>query len=554
MTIAQLSIPKGKRMACYCRVSTEKEEQLESLVKQLEFFEEFAKEKGYELVKVYADEGIKGTQLKKREQFNQMIIDAEKGLFDIIFVKDVSRFARNTEDFLHNVRKIKRFGVELFFINHNLGVQEGSEMYLTMLAMMAQEESASLSKKVKFGKNITAKKGRVPNFVLGYDRIDKYTLIINQEERKIIEEIFDLFVNKGYGTAKIAGVLNKRGVLTKKNNRNNWHQVVITQILRNEIYIGRIINKKSEVVDFLTGKRCKLPREKWEITERPELRIISDALFYRAQEILEERRNTFKLMNKRESTKYPFSNLIKCSECGYSFRRLQRQYKEGGKIYKTWVDSYRNAKGKDACVNKVVISEEELLEAISLFLQQLAKNRSKAVRHITAKIKEIIEEQNKGSIKEQQDMHTELERLVKEKEKYMEMYKDEVINMDELKHYTKDLNDKISKLRVEIHLANNKELISVNIEKVVAKYFDQIKTVVDEGVYNNLALKSIIDKIIVYPDASVKVALKVEPAHNLSLDLPLDTIEVSLDSIVTSSKYCAYGNYKMEWLMAVSNA
>lgn len=537
------------RVACYCRVSTEKEEQLESLSKQMEFFEDFSKKEGHDLVKVYADEGIKGTQLKNREQFKLMIRDAEKKMFDTIYVKDVSRFARNTEDFLHNIRKIKSYGLEVFFITHNLGVREGSEMYLTMLAMMAQEESANLSKKVKFGKDITASKGRVPNFVYGYDKVDNYTLIPNHKEEVIVKKIFDLFINEGYGTGRIAGWLNNEGYLTKKNKKGNWHQMVVCQILRNEIYIGKIINKKTEIIDFLTGKRKKIPRENWIIVERPGLRIIDDDVFIKAQELLENKRDAFNLMNKRESTKYPLSNLIKCSECGYSFRRLQRQYKEDGKVYKRWVDSLRNAKGTDACCNKIIADEDELMEAIKFFLQGIVKNKSKAIRHVSNEIKSLIKERNKNANTNQQDTQKELNEAIKEKEKYMDMYKNEVISIEELKDYTKDLNDKISKLKVAIHVTQNKDKVDINIEKSVAKFFDNIKSVIDVGDYSNKFLKSVIDKILIYPDGSVKITLKFESAYGLNIDMPLDMVEIPLENIVPLTKYSTYRNYKMECLL-----
>jgi DNA invertase Pin-like site-specific DNA recombinase len=168
------------KAACYCRVSTEKDEQLESLSKQIEFFEDFIKngKEGHTLYKIYADEGISGKQLKNRKQFIQMLKEAEIKAFDVLYVKDISRFARNTEDFLHNVRKLKGYGIKVLFISNNLDVQEGSEFFLTVLAAMAQEESANLSKRVKFGKNVTAKKGRVPSFVFGYDKIFYLSLFI----------------------------------------------------------------------------------------------------------------------------------------------------------------------------------------------------------------------------------------------------------------------------------------------------------------------------------------------------------------------------------------
>ena len=149
---------------------------------------------------------------------------------------------------------------------------------------MAQQESANMSKRVKFGKDITAKKGRVPNLVFGYDKIpdERYTLKINEEEAKIVKEIFESYVYKGIGTTKIAWNLNDRGIRTKKT-KSKWVQTSIVRMLKNPIYTGRVTNKKSEVTDFITGTRKGLPEEEWIVVERPEMRIISDELFNRAQ-------------------------------------------------------------------------------------------------------------------------------------------------------------------------------------------------------------------------------------------------------------------------------
>lgn len=535
-------------VACYCRVSTDKDAQLDSLSKQIEYFEKFTKEKGHNLIKIYADEGIKGTQLKKRDQFNQMMKDAEQKMFKMIYVKDVSRFARNTVDFLQSIRRIKSLGIEIYFISNSLGIQEGSEMYLGMLAMMAQEESANLSKKVKFGKDVTAKKGRVPNFVFGYDKIDNYTLVPNPKEKEVVEKIFDLFVNEGYGTARIAGWLNNNGIKTKKNKVNSWYQVTVIQILRNEIYIGRVINNKSKVIDFLTGEREKNPKEDWIIVEKPEFRIIDNNIFNTAQKLLEKRRDSFNLMNKRESVKYPFSNLIYCSECNYSFRRLQRQYSKNGKVYKRWVDSIRNAKGANACVNKTIIDEEKLLMDIKSFIEYLIKNKKYIIKNISENIKKTIKKQNQDTTKNKQDIQKELDTLIKEKEKYMDMYKAEVITIEELKDYTKNINDKISKLKVSFHIVENKEIINVNIEKVISKYFNSLVTIDN---LDNQFLKTIINKIIVYPGGNIKISLKIDPKSNINFDIPLENLEIPLGKTVPSTNDRSYCNYYMEWFLKV---
>ena len=213
-------------------------------------------------------------------------------------------------------------------------MEGGSEFILTILGAMAQQESANMSKRVKFGKDITAQKGRVPNLVFGYDKIpdERYTLKINEEEAKIVKEIFESYVYKGWGTTKIAWDLNDRGIRTKKT-KSKWVQTSIVRMLKNPIYTGRVTNKKSEVTDFITGTRKDLPEEEWIVVERPEMRIISDELFNRAQEILEQRSNEFKLKSKREKTEYVFSTLIYCKHCGYSFRRIKRKYTEDGNEY-----------------------------------------------------------------------------------------------------------------------------------------------------------------------------------------------------------------------------
>jgi site-specific DNA recombinase len=536
------------RAGCYCRVSTDKDEQIQSLSKQIEFFTDFVVNKGHELFRIYADEGISGKQVKNRTQFIQMLKDAEQKKFDILFVKDISRFARNTEDFLHSIRKLKNLGINLFFITNNLNIQEGNEFFLTMLAAIAQEESAKLSEKIKFGKNITAKHGRVPNFVFGYDKIDKYTLVPNVTEAEIVKKIFNLYINEGFGTGRIAGYLNDNHYVTKKNKQKKWSQVVVTQILNNEIYIGKIINKKSEVVDFITGQRKDINRENQIIVERPELQIISEEDFHKVKTILNGKRDNFKLMNKRDSVKFTLSNLIKCSECGYSFRRCQRQYAENGKIYKWWTCSIRNARGTNACINDIKIDEEELEISIKLFLQQLLDRRGKTIKTIISKLNSLINQYNNSTTNSKKDIEKKLNEIVKQKEKYMDMYKNEIINIDELKEYTKDINEEMQKLKTTLSNAGNIDKITTDVEKEVNDYFDIVESIINSDIINNQKLKRIVDKILVSPDGTVKIYLKVDSTNNLSFDMPLQ-----LEETVPYTNIGSYSNYKMEWYLKIAS-
>lgn len=497
------------KIAAYCRVSTEKEAQIDSLEKQIEFFNEFTKKNGYELYKLYADEGISGKQIKHRKQFQQMMQDAKAKKFDKVVVKDVSRFARNTVDLLQSVRELKSYGVQVDFLNNGEVMEGGSEFILTILGAMAQQESANMSKRVKFGKDITAKKGRVPNLVFGYDKIpdERYTLKINEEEAKIVKEIFESYVYKGIGTTKIAWNLNDRGIRTKKT-KSKWVQTSIVRMLKNPIYTGRVTNKKSEVTDFITGTRKELPEEEWIVVEKPEMRIISDELFNRAQELLEQRSNEFKLNNKREKTEYVFSTLIYCKHCGYSFRRIKRKYTADGPEYIRWVCSGRNSMGVNHCPNTTVIDEEELLNAIKIYLKSIIKNKKDFMKAVEKEFEKItkLRENNERS---EESLLKEIEKVTVKKQKYMEMFQNEIINIQELKQYTNPLNGDIARLERELKLITSEIKEKDVLEKELNKTIKTVDDILNNQTITNAMLKTIIDVIEVDSDSNVEVRLKL---------------------------------------------
>ena len=497
------------KIAAYCRVSTEKEAQIDSLEKQIEFFNEFTKKNGYELYKLYADEGISGKQIKNRKQFQQMMQDAKLKKFEKVVVKDVSRFARNTVDLLQSVRELKSYGVQVDFLNNGEVMEGGSEFILTILGAMAQQESANMSKRVKFGKDITAKKGRVPNLVFGYDKIpdERYTLKINEEESKIVKEIFESYVYKGIGTTKIAWDLNDRGIRTKKT-KSKWVQTSIVRMLKNPIYTGRVTNKKSEVTDFITGIRKELPEEEWIVVERPEMRIISDELFNRAQELLEQRSNEFKLNNKREKTEYVFSTLIYCKHCGYSFRRIKRKYTADGPEYIRWVCSGRNSMGVNHCPNTTVIDEEELLNAIKIYLKSIIKNKKDFMKAVEKEFEKItkLRENNERS---EESLLKEIEKVTVKKQKYMEMFQNEIINIQELKKYTNPLNEDIARLERELKLITSEIKEKDVLEKELNKTIKTVDDILNNQTITNAMLKTIIDVIEVDSDSNVEVRLKL---------------------------------------------
>lgn len=492
-------------IAAYCRVSTDKSDQLNSLETQKEFFLEYTKRTGDNLIKLYADEGISGTKIKNRKEFQRMLADAEKGLFDMVVVKDISRFARNTVDLLQSVRKLKSLGIETQFLTANMTSMGNSEFVLTIFGALAQEESANTSKRIKFGKKMNAEKGRVPNIVFGYDKTigDYFNLSINENEAMAIRQIFQWYTEEGYGGSKIANMLNERGIKTKRGN--NWSQNSVCRILTNEIYTGKIINGKEEIADFLTGQRKEKNESEWLVTIRPELRIVEDEVFDKAQDILKGRHDSFKITHERQSNKYLFSTLIKCKECGWSFRRTVRQYKN---TYVRWVCSGHNGKGADSCPNAVTVDEEELIQALQEYFQEILSKKKKVINYVIKEFQRVYKAKDEN-IEYEKQLNAELNKLRKSREKYMDMYTDDLISREEL-------NEKIGGMRKEIErLENELKMVSYHLTKgeqleaILNSTFKQLEDITDVHEMTNAQLKRLIQKIEVDKEGNVDIYLRL---------------------------------------------
>ena len=492
-------------IAAYCRVSTEKEDQLNSLETQKEFFMEYTKRTGDNLIRLYADEGISGTKIKNRKEFLRMLKDAESGLFDMVVVKDISRFARNTVDLLQSVRKLKALGIETQFLTANMTSMGNSEFVLTIFGALAQEESANISKRVKFGKKVNAEKGRVPNIVYGYDKTigDYFNLTINKEEEKIVRQIFEWYTEGGYGASKIAKMLNEKGLKTKRNC--DWSQNAVCRILTNELYTGKIINGKEEVADFLTGQRKEKEESEWFVTARPDLRIIEDEVFDKAQETLKGRHAAFNMTHERQSNKYLFSTLIKCKDCGWSFRRTVRQYKN---TYVRWVCSGHNGNGADSCPNAITVDEEELIQALQEYFKFILSKKKKVNDYVVKEFQRVYKARDEN-VEYEKELTTELSKLRKSREKYMNMYTDDLISREEL-------NEKIGGTRKEIErLENELKMVSYNLTKgeqleaILNSTFKQMEDITDVHEMTNVQLKRLINKIEVDSEGNVDIFLRV---------------------------------------------
>ncbi len=496
-------LTKQIRAAAYCRVSTEKEDQLASLETQRKFFEDYTKLNNYTLVEIYADEGISGTKLKNRKAFNKMMSDAKKGKFEKVFVKDISRFSRNAVDFLNSIRELKSMGIKCDFVNSSLSTEDG-EFTLGILALVAQEESANISKRIKFGKAKNAEKGKIPNIVYGYNKtIGKlFTLEINHTEATVIKHIYSMYTENNYGANKIAKLLNDKGIKTKRGCK--WSQNAVSRILRNPLYTGVVINGKEEVKDFLTGIRTKKSRDKWFINKNPELKIISDELFKKTQEIMTFRKKAFKISSERQSCKYPFSTLIKCGCCGYSFRRVRRKFKT--KDYIKWTCCGRNTYGKDFCDNHTYIDENALIKAIQNFLINLLNSQNTIKLETTKLVKKQFSKICSPSDKN--ELKAELEKLRKAKRKQTEMFETDTITIDELKERTTELNINIRSIENKLALITKNNQETENIDRIIKKYCKDTETLLSLDIFDNHFLKQIIDNIIVYKNGDINIILK----------------------------------------------
>lgn len=490
-------------IAAYCRVSTDKQDQLNSLEAQKAFFAEYTSRTGDKLVRLYADEGISGTKIKNRHEFLRMMADAEHGLFDMVVVKDISRFARNTVDLLQNVRKLKSLGIETQFLTANMTSMGNSEFILTIFGALAQEESANTSKRVKFGKKLNAERGRVPNIVYGYDKTagEYFKLTINEEEAAIICQIYRWYVCDGYGAAKIASFLNERGIRTKRNCK--WSQNSVCRILTNELYTGKIINGKQEITDFLTGRRKDKDESEWIIVDRPELQIIEPSLFEHARKIMISRGNAFRQKSERQSNKHLFSTLIKCGECGWSFRRTVRTYKN---TYVRWVCSGRNINGKGACTNSVSIDEKDLMEVLHKYFVATLEAASD-LKLIRSKICRAYMEQD-YDIYNRKTLDKTLEKLEIKRTKYMDMYIDNLISRKELLERITLIQSETAQIENEIRIQTLIYGESRSVQDAAENMISELESFTDIKLLTNAQLKTLVHNIDVQKDGSVDIYIR----------------------------------------------
>ncbi len=377
-----------KRVAAYCRVSTDSEEQLTSYKAQKAYYTQIISEnQDWELAGIYADQGISGTSLKKRKEFNRMITACKRGRIDMILTKSLSRFARNTVDCLETVRMLKAQGIRVIFEKENIDtLTESSEFLITMYSSFAQAESESISKNVTWGKQKSMKSGHVAfpyKIVLGYRRGADGKPEIVPEEAEIIRRIYKRYLD-GCSLTQIKQELEAEQIPTASGIKN-WSVQAIQNILTNEKYIGDVLLQKTYTTDCITKTKKKNNGElPMYYIENNHPAIIPKDVFSQVREEMTRRASKRKVMQKtgrteqgKYSYKYALSELLVCGECGTPYKRCTWARK--GKKRIVWRCISRLEYGTRYCHNSPTLDEEKLHAAILAALNSMVMCQNEVV-------------------------------------------------------------------------------------------------------------------------------------------------------------------------------
>ncbi|ADH98337.1 recombinase family protein [Salisediminibacterium selenitireducens] len=393
---------KKKRIAVYARVSTASEMQSNSYEIQVAHYTDYVnKNPDWELVQVYADEGITGTSTAKRTAFNQMIEDCENGLCDYIITKSISRFARNTLDCISRIRHLKSLNppVGVFFEKEQLDTLDSrSELFLTILSSMAQEESRNVSENTKWGVQKRFQQGIVhfpTTYFLGYDKDKDGNIIIDEEQAVVVRRIFDDYL-KGKGTPQIAKDLERDGIETARGNKH-WTSNAVYDILRQEKYQGNTLTGKRVTVDYLTHKRVRNDNlETQYFVKNTNPPIIDSDTFERVQQEM-KRRSMLRHDPERKyrqsySNKSPFSNYLFCGKCGLPAhrRRLSTTVNKERTLFTAF--HCRSSSGQreheEYCGNQYVW-EERMENSFIAILQDLKQNKAQVYEEVQEAIADV---------------------------------------------------------------------------------------------------------------------------------------------------------------------
>ena len=350
------------RVTYYARVSSDTDEQLNSLDNQIAYYENFIKKnKAWTFVPGYIDEGLSGISTKKRKHFNEMISDAKDNMFDLIITKEISRFARNTLDSLQYTRELLSWGVGVFFQNDNINtLDEDAELRLTIMSSIAQDELRKLSSRVKFGHQQAIKSGVVlgNSRIFGYQK-DGKRLVIDESQAPMVRDLFRLYATGEYSMKQLEKLFYEQGY--RNYNGNKIAHTTMSGIISNPKYKGYYVGNKVRIVDMFTKKQKFLPPEEWVMfkDETGEIvpALVSEELWDKANEVLRRRSDDVKNRQGVCNHANLLTGKLFCSHCGAAYYRRESKSKDGT-VNSKWVCSNKINNGADACPSFPIYEDE----------------------------------------------------------------------------------------------------------------------------------------------------------------------------------------------------
>ena len=482
-----------KRVCAYCRVSTERDDQLNSLENQKRYFEQYiGNNVEWEFCGLYVDEGVSGTCAEKRADFQRMIRDAENKKFDLLLTKEISRFARNTLDSIFYTRKLKALGVGVLFMNDNINTLDNdAELRLTIMSSIAQEESRKTSERVKWGHKRCMERGVVfGKSIFGY-HLKNGKLAINEDEAKIVRLMFDLYLS-GMGATLLCKELENRGIPTPSGAKR-WTSASIWGILKNEKYIGVLKQKKHITLNYLSHKRkVNEGEENYIIIENNHAPIVDKEIFDRVQKET-ARRKTVSLERGRYSNRHVWSGKIKCGYCGSSLkRRINNAKSENPRIVWQCLESVKygkeklNAQGQKVGCNCKAVHEEFLKKNFLAVLNSVIENKDKVIGELKKYVRQAIADSPEKS-KEIKEIGAGIEKMAVRKSKLIDLCVDGLITKAEFEKTNSQYDKQLTVL--------NKQWAALKLDNKAVETLQQKLDKLDVTIGNLVKLREFGDAI-----------------------------------------------------------
>ncbi len=503
------------RVTFYARVSSEKDEQLNSLDNQITYYRNFIKKNAnWEFVEGYIDEGLSGISTKKRENFHNMVNDAKSGLFDLVITKEITRFARNTLDSIQYTRDLLSYGVGVFFQNDNINtLDEDSELRLTIMSGIAQDELRKLSSRIKFGHQEAIKK----NVVLGNSRIfgyrkDNKRLVIDEKEAEMVRELFTLYATDSYSMKQIEEIFWNKGY--RNNNGKRICHSTMSNTISNPKYKGYYVGNKVKIVDMFTKKQKFLPPEEWVMfkDETGEIvpAIVSEELWEQANAVLKRRSRDVK--NRQNKCNHPnlLTGKMYCTHCGKLYYRKDSKDRKGN-VLSRWICSGKINNGADSCPS-FTIYEEEIKEVLYEVFKDTAEDARLIIEEYTNMYAEILAKDTSSG--ELQKLKDRLNLLSKKKSKLLEYnIAGQISDRDFV-----EMNKQISEESAEIYSTIEEMENEINSRAGYKQRIEEIKTILQKAeseasnkMIDSAFVNRYIDKIYVTPidDGTAEISVKI---------------------------------------------